>query len=58
MNISVCQANNNKTTDSVFPFAVLRGKRSGIRMILAGEDGETKAERERANRIRRVTHSK
>jgi hypothetical protein len=46
MNIFVCQANNNKTMDSVFLFPLLWGNRSRIHIILAGEDGETKAERE------------
>lgn len=30
MNICVCQANNNKTTDSVSLFSLLQGKKSGI----------------------------
>lgn len=46
MNIFACQANNNKTMKSVFPFPLLRGKRRGIHIILAREEEETKAERE------------
>lgn len=50
MNIFVCQANNNKTTKSVFPFLLLPPtlgqEKWNIHIILAGEDGETKAERE------------